>query len=404
MKRIFYVLGVAALAAMTVVSCNKPAGNNSGWDNVTVDGFYVVGEAIGSTQITDAAVMAGGFNEVTKAARDGMFEKYVVLEGGKEFYLVYNDGGKKTRYSAELKEFSTPTDKDAYGENPEKVLKGALQSGETAPAMKAAETGLYHIVLDLNKSGDLDNAGGAQILLLNATKFGPRGAMNGWGFTEGTPDKISNDGMKWEFKDQSMSPNAEFKFATGNYWKVTLDDAGKVKAEVSLAEGMTVNGSNLKVEKGGMYTITLNYKMAAGATDRNFSYTAVWDRYLQPQTFVVGLSGGNLPESVGAWSDPNGASLAVFNQAESTVGNDANGFDGTYVWDIKNIAIGAGEMKVRANGGWYGVGSVTVNGINHSGSDNFVIADADAGNYSVKFTIKWKDCGQESFTAVFTKK
>ena len=133
MKKI-YLLGIAALSLLAV-SCGKDNKDNIDWDAVTVNGFYVAGPATGSDEIKADCVMAAGFNEVDKAVREGMYEKYIVLEGGKEFYLLYNDGGNKERYSATLTEFTTP-EEEAYSENPESVLKGKLVTGTKAPAMK----------------------------------------------------------------------------------------------------------------------------------------------------------------------------------------------------------------------------------------------------------------------------
>ena len=271
MKKVL-VLCIAALSLLAV-SCKEDDQSGIDWSKVTVDGFYVAGEATGSAEIKPECVMAAGYNEVDKAVRDGMYEKYIVLEGGKDFYLAYSDGGKLTYYSAQLAEFVTP-EEEAYADNPAKVLKGELIIGETPVAMKVEKTGLYHIVLDVNKNKDLKNA---QIVLLDASDFGVRGGMNSWGFTSSDPkpETFSNAGTTFTFKDQTLAKNGEFKFATGNYWKVTLDDAGKVKAEVSLAEGMTLNGGNIKVDKGGLYDITLTFKLAQGSFDKNFSYTAV---------------------------------------------------------------------------------------------------------------------------------
>ena len=271
MKKVL-VLCIAALSLLAV-SCKEDDQSGIDWSKVTVDGFYVAGEATGSAEIKPECVMAAGYNEVEKAVRDGMYEKYIVLEGGKDFYLAYSDGGKLTYYSAKLAEFVTP-EEEAYSDNPAKVLKGELIIGETPVAMKVEKTGLYHIVLDVNKNKDLKNA---QIVLLDASDFGVRGGMNSWGFTasDPKPETFSNAGTTFTFKNQTLAKNGEFKFATGNYWKVTLDDAGKVKAEVSLAEGMTLNGGNIKVEKGGLYDITLTFKLAQGSFDKNFSYTAV---------------------------------------------------------------------------------------------------------------------------------
>ena len=304
MKKVL-ILCMAALSVMAV-SCKKDK-SPIDWGKVTVDGFYVAGAATGSDEIKPECVMAAGYNEVDKAVRDGMFEKYIVLEGGKDFYLAYSDGGKLTYYSASLAEFVTP-EEEAYTDNPAKVLKGTLIIGSKPVAMKVEKTGLYHIVLDINKNKDLKEA---QIVLLDASDFGVRGGMNGWSFTSSDPKpEFSNDGITFTFKDQELAKKGEFKFATGNYWKVTLDDAGKVKAETSLGEtgeglGLKVpagrTDNNIVVEKGGKYDITLTFKLAQGDFSKNFTYTTVCTQEsTAPETmYMIGAQWGNW-----GWEDP----------------------------------------------------------------------------------------------------
>lgn len=327
-----------AALALTVVACNpeKKGGSDINWEQVTVDGFYVAGPATGSDEIRPECVMAAGFNEVDKAVREGMYEKYIVLDADKDFYLLYNDGGNKTKYGATLEEFVTPLEEN-YNDNPEKVLKGKMIEGESAPAMKVAKTGLYHIVLDINKAGDLKEP---QILLLDASDFGVRGGMNGWGFTSSDPKvtEFTNDGITFTFKDQELAKNGEFKFATGNYWKVTLDDAGKVKAEVSLAENMTLNGANIKVEKGGLYDITLTFKLAQGSFDKSFSYTAVCTKEsTAPENmYMIGAQWGNW-----SWDDEGVAELVPVWGAPG------------YFWITRYFQAG-GEFKFCAVKAWNG--------------------------------------------------
>lgn len=300
MKKV--LLLALAIVSLFAVSCKKENGNID-WDKVTVNGFYVAGPATGSDEIKPECVMAAGYNEVDKAVRDGMFEKYIVLEADKEFYLLYNDGGKKSRYSATLTQFTTP-EEEAYNDNPAAVLKGKMEQGDKAPAMKVSKTGLYHIVLDINKTGDLKDA---QILLLDASDFGVRGGMNGWGFTSSDPiPTFSNNGTTFTFKDQELAKNGEFKFSTGNYWKVTLDDAGKVKAETSLGEtgsGLGLanragrNDNNIVVDKGGKYDITLTFKLAQGSFDKNFTYTVTCTQEsTAPETMYM------IGEQFGGWN------------------------------------------------------------------------------------------------------
>ena len=330
------LIGLAALT-LGLASCEPK--EKIDWGKVTVNGFYVAGPATGSDEIKPECVMAAGFNEVDKAVRDGMYEKYIVLEANKEFYLLYNDGTSKVKYSASLENFPTP-EEEAYADNPASVLKGKLVKDNNAPAMKVSKTGLYHIVLDINKAGDLgkDYENGV-IVLLDASDFGVRGGMNGWGFTPATAKtEFSNEGTTFTFKDQELGKAGEFKFATGNYWKVTLDDAGKVKAEVSLAEGMTLNGANIKVDKGGTYDITLTFKLAQGSFDKCFSYTADCTKESSaPETmYMIGAQWGNW-----SWDDAGVVDLVPVWGAPG------------YFWVTRYFQAG-GEFKFCAQKAWNG--------------------------------------------------
>ncbi|MBO4634547.1 MAG: hypothetical protein J5669_04160 [Bacteroidales bacterium] len=409
MKKIFSILGVAALL---LTACNnkdnpsQPGGGNGSdinWDNVTVDGFYVAGPATGFDEINSKCVMVTGINEALdpKAPRDGMYEKYIVLEGGKEFYLLLNEAGNKTRYSAELSVFDTPADNEAYGDNPKQVNKGKLVKGNDAPAMKVAKTGLYHIVLDLNKTGDLDAAGGAQILLLDASAFGIRGDFTGsWAYKAMTPPaNFTNDGMTFIWEDVEVLKDQKYKYNTGDYWKVTLDDAGKVKAETSLGAGLVPGASDIVTEQGGIMTIKLTFTLAEGAIKNSFKEEMIKtaDLVLDPSTFVVGLSGGSLESG---WGDPAGSCLAAFTSVNYT---DQKTKAGTYVYDIASVNIPAGTMKIRYNGAWIGIGQCDVEGLEYEeGAEGADFNVTKAGQYAVKFTAVWDGEGVTSLKVVFT--
>lgn len=143
----------ALLAAFS--SCEKKPAVDLG--SVVLDGFYVYGEATGNAdKVLSQNAMAAGFNEVEKATRAGMYEKYIYLEGGKDFALIENSNNNKKFYGAELKEVNYGQgSEDAPGKNFDNnpnmmILQGKLIIGDTAPKMQVKETGLYHIVLDNN--------------------------------------------------------------------------------------------------------------------------------------------------------------------------------------------------------------------------------------------------------------
>ncbi len=271
MKKIFYAM-CAVVMAMFATACNgekKPIDV----DDIVEDGVYVMGEATGFDKVSDVLRMAPGINEAKdQSARDGMFEKYIVLEGGKEFSLVWVNGGQQTLYGAALAEFTLTAEEATgiYADNPVgTIFKGKLETGDAAPKMKMATTGLYHIVLDLNKNNDLSEA---QILVA-PVQWGVRGGMNNWGFTalEATP--ASNNGITYVLSGQELGNNGDFKFSYNGAWKITLDDKGEVKANTNLGTDCKPGGSNIVVTEGaGKYKVTLTFKLAGGAIENSFSY------------------------------------------------------------------------------------------------------------------------------------
>ena len=290
MKKI--LMSISALALMFVAtSCEPEEQKGNGgidFDEIALDGFYVYGEATGAEDITADYGMAAGLNEVTAEKRGGMYEKYIVLEGGKEFYLVLNEAGKYTNYGAALEEYNVTE----LADNPglATVKRGKLVIGDDAPAMKVDQTGLYHIVLDLNLEGDLLYP---QIVVSNV-EWGVRGAMNGWGFTAFDAVEVNAQTMTWKMENVDMPANGEFKFAYGHGWKIQLDDAGNVKANTNLGMESLPNGANIKVEKAGLYTITLTYTLKGGDIANGYTFTTecTKESTLPTELYMIGQDFG----------------------------------------------------------------------------------------------------------------
>ena len=315
MKKIMYVLSALALAALCLSACKKDPQQDL--DNAVEDGFYVAGAATGVTELAPQYMMTAGLNENdNQNKREGMYEKYIVLDANKEFELLLYTAGKKTRYSAKLTSFTPPEASTVYGEDPQMpIFKGVLETGDAAPAMKVGAKGLYHIVLDLNKAGDLANA---QIIVA-PVEWGVRGAMNGWGFTKLEATEVSNDGITYTLKNQDIANEGKFKFAYGGAWKITLDDAGKIRANtnlghaaegsaLSLSEGQTIDGpalaaggADIQIAKGGLYDIELTFKLAAGELGKSFAYKIklAKESTLPTEMYMIGAEFGGWN-----WADP----------------------------------------------------------------------------------------------------
>jgi hypothetical protein len=222
------------------------------------------------------------------------------------------------------------------------IMKGELKTGDTAPAMKVAATGLYHIVLDLNKAGDLANA---QIIVA-PVEWGVRGAMNGWGFTKMEATEFSNEGITYTIKDAEMSKNGEFKFAYGGAWKITLDDAGKVRANTNLGnvqegvaeDALAAGGKNIKVEKAGLYDITLTFKLTAGELGASYKSTIklTQESTLPEEMYMIG-------EGIQGWNLAVGGDAVAMHPFHSQPGQ---------FWAIRYIEAGKGFKFSPINTDW----------------------------------------------------
>lgn len=294
MKR--FLMCVSALSLMFAASSCDVLDNGSkepapDFDNIVLDGFYVYGDAVGATEIEAKFGMAAGLNEVTQEKRGGMYEKYVVLEAEKDFYLVLNEAGTTTNYGAALEVYNVTELADNPTYEGTVVKRGELKTGADAPAMRVDKTGLYHIVLDLNKEGDLLYP---QIVVANVT-WGVRGGMNGWGFTAFEDVEVNAETMTWTMTDVEIPVNGTFKFAYGHGWKIQLDDAGNVKANTNVGADCVAGGADIAVEKGGKYTITLTYTLAGGDIKNSYKYTLVCteESTLPTELYMIGAEFGN---------------------------------------------------------------------------------------------------------------
>jgi hypothetical protein len=282
MKKFGIFMCSLALAGMMFTSCEgkQNGGGNIDINNLVEDGFYAVGDACPIKSVNDKdavlAQMSQGINEVLmdqkklpweESKRAGMWEKYIYLEADKDFELILKEGANATIYGADLTKQELVTDG-----SPLEGYKGSLIIGKK---MKVQETGLYHIVLDLNMDGALDLTGKEQIIVAPVT-WGVSGAMNGWGMTEGTMEFKSAKEIVWTWKDCDMAAGGKFKFKdVKSAWKIVLDDAGAVKAHTNLGVDCQNGGADIAVEKGGLYDITLTYNLAKGVIANSYKYEVV---------------------------------------------------------------------------------------------------------------------------------
>ncbi|MDR1682519.1 MAG: hypothetical protein LBS25_03905, partial [Candidatus Symbiothrix sp.] len=166
------LFSLSALALSLIFIGCGPEPDNPNVDNIVEDGFYVVGEATAIANLTaegaSKTIMAVGFNEVLQdgksdeekvsavCQREGMYEKYIALEGGKPFSLVLKEGKTEIKYGATLQSVNLADENgNSVNDQPAiSIYKGTMTENAT---LQVEESGLYHIVLDLNLNNDLSD-------------------------------------------------------------------------------------------------------------------------------------------------------------------------------------------------------------------------------------------------------
>lgn len=357
---------MSALAlAFAFNSCEQSGNGGVNLDNVTEDGFYVAGPATGATALAADYMMAAGLNEAADVSkgedpnRSGMFEKYVALEAGKEFYLVLYTNGEETKYGANLETF----DVSEKGDNPRnvEVKRGLLEDGTDAPSMTVAESGLYHIILDLNEGGDL--AFGKQIVVAPVI-WGERGITDSANWTWNAMERgaFNQTTMTWTATNLMMKADGYFKFAYSGAWKLDLDDAGKVKANTNLGidaadkgeladNALVPNGKDIKLVRG-YYTVTLTWTLKGGAIKNGYSATIVKTGEVAAPDYSdcqVELVGGGVVAQDGAVDDESswdwGNVYLAANQGKPVKSGDV------YTWTWSNVQLSTDGWKVRSLNG-----------------------------------------------------
>ena len=404
MKKITMFMSAIALA-FAFASCDK---NNDpvNLDDVTEDGFYVAGPATGTDDLTADYMMAAGLNEVDGENRSGMFEKYIALEANKDFYLVLYANGEETRYGAALEVF----DVSEKGDNPRdiEVKRGVLVTGADAPVMKVAQSGLYHIVLDLNEKNDLTF--GAQIVIAPVV-WGVRGAMNGWGFTAFPEPTFNQKTMTYVLEDCTVPSTGAFKFAYSGGWKIDLDDAGKVKANTNLGidaeaagelgnNALVPNGKDINIDRA-IYKITLTWTLKGGAIKNGYAATIEKTGVLEAVDYSnckMELIGNGIAEQTGATADASswgwGNVLLAGNDGKPAKDGDV------YTWSWNNVSLTTEGWKIRvlnaAESGGVASFDLGDGNVDKAASPN-VQASSDgniyvtAGTYNVSLVIDAKE-------------
>ena len=101
MKKLRFFAVVLAAAAVSLTACKKDDPKGPDLDALP-NGFYVAEQG---ADLAEVNAMDQGINEVDQSARQGMYEKYIILEPGKKYEFVNKKGDVRDHYGVENLEY-----------------------------------------------------------------------------------------------------------------------------------------------------------------------------------------------------------------------------------------------------------------------------------------------------------
>ena len=338
----FLLLAVAAMALVFTTSCKKPKGDEP---HNHEDGVYLVGPASPFSDIELNGMLKPTPNENGSGPADAeIYEIYAYMSAG-AFELREVAGQTITTIGGTLAHTS---DGSGAGETPR--VPSLYYTPTTNGTITIATAGFYHIVYSPT----------AKVIVVTEAKWGLRGELNGWGFTELTG---SGNKEEYTFKLTNVEvPAGPFKFAYSHGWKLGLNnynaDDATIRVNTNLGPGvnntgtLTFNGNvgtMANLAPGGMdnfmitnttrgvYTFELKWTKANGFTNATMTKTGDLDAPDFPETvFIVG---GGTPAG---WTPENGIPM------------HPTGIPGQF-WAIVYLGGGDGLINfLPTNTGWTG--------------------------------------------------
>ncbi|MFV0392513.1 MAG: SusF/SusE family outer membrane protein [Paludibacteraceae bacterium] len=376
MKKLSFIFMCVAALSFFLVGCSpedpKPP------VEIVEDGLYLSGEATSSAELKTENLMSPGINETGQVLRNGMYEKYVALEANKDFTITKVTGSTKVVYGATL----TLTDSLhlTNGDWPkEKVYKGTYSAN--GGAMQVNESGLYHIMMEDS----------LKTIVIAPAKWGVRGVMNGWGFTQFSTPTFDKNTMTYTVENVDVTSDGKFKFSYASGWKIDLSTDGTIQAntnlgnnseeEVAIMENdLKQGGKDITIARG-VYTIELTWTLKDGDLGKSFSakVTKTGETSAPEYPENIYMIGADL----GGW-DWAGSYIVTMNPVHS----HPHAF-----WAIVYLTPPASDPGIKFSpvkewNGNFGVTGTATDGVYDRGSSNVTVTEA--GYYMVYVDLKAK--------------
>jgi hypothetical protein len=329
-------------------------------DPVVADGFYVIGTSTSEEISADVELQPYSVDQAdgVPTMREGFYGNFYYLAAG-SFNFVFYSNNIPVTYGGALEDVLYNNDEFSYS-------KGSLTEDGAAVAITTA--GFYQIHIDLSTS---------LFFVSEVAYFEVIGDVTPGGWGSGTElamkSGASADQVVFEGTNITLRPGVDgYKFRYNSNWTNNVDaDGENIALQTNVGVDGFAGGANTAFTgTEGVYTVTLTF--TPGSIDWTLDRTgdAVAITY-DPTEHPWSLRG----TAVGSPEDWGSGPLLTPNH-DGTV---------TYRW-YGVIEITAGEFKVADGGVWMGVGAATDNSGKLTGTDNFVIAEADAGFYYIVVT------------------
>ena len=299
------------------------------------NGVYCIGPATAVEDIenenVNLALMAQGINEYNKYVRAGLYEKYVALEGGKEFEIVYSDGETVTHYGANL-ELSDPFDVD--NGITIQVYKGVMVKNTkiTVPV-----SGFYHIALDLNVNNDIPDP----MIIVSPVA---------WELSDGTmlvASEFNKTSMTWTLAEKEYQSSSKYKYRWGHGWKIKVTPAAEINIETNLGEGMKSGAADIQIKRG-VWGFKLTWNLTGGAVEKGFKNEVTLVRALEAADYSnseLVVVGNGVDSDINDYANADGG--WSWGHIYSLGTPAKNGDVYTWMADVK--LFGGQGFKVRSN-------------------------------------------------------
>lgn len=329
-------------------------------DPVVADGFYVIGTSTSEVISADVELQPYSVDQAdgVPTMRDGFYGNFYYLTAGSFNFVFYSNNTPVT--------YGGPVEDVLYNNDAYSFSKGTLT--EDGAAVAISDAGFYQIHVDLSTS---------LFFVTKVDYFEIIGDVTPGGWGTGTKLTMktgaSAASVIFEGTNITLRPAVDgYKFRYNSNWTNNVDANGEnVALQTNLGVDGFAGGPNTPfTETEGVYTVTLTF--TPGNVDWTLTRTGDAEQITyDPTEHPWSLRG----TAVGSPEDWSAGPLLTPNH-DGTI---------TYRW-YGVIELSAGEFKVADGGVWLGVGAATDNSGKLTGTDNFVVAEADAGFYYIVVT------------------